>query len=339
MVTEVTPTTVTPGTTGSWVDVDVSSYVDSGNTAGVILRVYNTDASQNFQSWGVRMNGSTDGLYNAWSETEGHLYAFVGVDDNDVFEAQIENTEIVMDIVGYIVDSNATFQTNATDITPSTTDSWTDVDVSGTASSGASLAFCALEVETSSDGFSNIGFRPNGSTDDFKAPSGEEVLDNTLHHFHVNLDSNQIFEAFIDFTSDKMYLTGWYTGDFTTFTNGVLYSIGSTGTWVDTDISGDLITGADDAFGVLWDDSITSNSGIRKNGSSYDAQADITVPRAVWSATDGNQVIEQYKGDSGFNGFYLTGFSAQLDDPPGFIRQTKTGNIVETKSGSIQKTN
>lgn len=106
---------VTPSTTGSWVDVDVSAYIPEGST-GVILKIMNTGTAT--YNVGVRKNGSSDnfGLYipNTYAR-----HAFVGVDSNRIFEAYIGSTSVKIYLAGYC-DSAVDFFTNAVDKTPST---------------------------------------------------------------------------------------------------------------------------------------------------------------------------------------------------------------------------
>ena len=72
------PVDVTPGATGSFVDIDVSTSVPAGAT-GVILHI--TADAGGARDIGLRKNGSTDSRIRSIVDTS-HSWAMVGVDSS-----------------------------------------------------------------------------------------------------------------------------------------------------------------------------------------------------------------------------------------------------------------
>ena len=138
----ITPVEVTPGSSGSWQDVDASGSIPSGAT-GVILHIVNTGSvppgnNNATHNVGIRKNGSTDDRH---SDLNGHCWAMIGVDASRIFEAYVANTtDIDIYIAGY-TKSGVTFATNATDKSLGTTGSWIDIDCSTEAPSAVGLIF------------------------------------------------------------------------------------------------------------------------------------------------------------------------------------------------------
>ena len=145
----VTPVECTPGSAGSWQDVDIDDYIaDLGaDVTGVLLHYENTYTSS--KEIGVRKNGSTDDRVLDVRELT-HAWAAVGVDASHIFECEVEDKDdIDVYIVGYTT-TGVTFATNATEKTP-TQDGWRDEDCSGDAPSATGLIFEQTSVEGSDD--------------------------------------------------------------------------------------------------------------------------------------------------------------------------------------------
>ncbi len=157
---------ITPGTTDSWVDIDVSSYIKSGST-GVLLRIELLHNS----SYGIRKNGSTDNrLKNTIAA--GLCWAAIGIDENGILE--IYNTAssgYTFWLVGFF-DSGATFFTNSVEKTVTAsgviTPVFYDIDISG--DTGEDTAIAAIfEL----DGYTTWCLRKNGSTDNRVGAGGQ----------------------------------------------------------------------------------------------------------------------------------------------------------------------
>jgi hypothetical protein len=194
----------TPGTTGSWVDVDVSGDVPIGTT-GVIVQLivpgyYNPSA-------GVRKNGSTDTFSYSSLYYNLHIFQLCGVDANRVFECQVSSTtQVQVWLAGY-TKSPVTFFTNAVDVSLTTTGAWTDVDVTaytGSAADGAIIYF----INTSGSKY-QANVRKNGSSDNRITSEGVMTPYGSGHVRAIGMDSGQIFEGYIENVAVDFFLIGY----------------------------------------------------------------------------------------------------------------------------------
>lgn len=247
---------ITPGTTGAWVDVDVSAYCPAGTT-GVILQVLNTVGS--ISQIGLRKKGSTDArqqdLYNS-----SHIWASIGVDGQRILQAYRGSTNIQFKLLGYFT-SDATFFLNAYDKTPGSVGVWVDVDCSVEIPAGAKFAILELSIPSEDV----TGIRAKGSTDNRK-----RLVVNKSFAL-IGLDSNRVFQVYRTGASDTFHLVGYLTAGIPKV-NGVNVSLGSTGAYINIDRSGDA--DATNAVGVLLEAHVATttiqNFAIRKNGSTDD---------------------------------------------------------------------
>lgn len=301
MPVPVARTDITPGTFGSWVDVDVSSYVDAGNTAGVILHVVNSNYNQRY--FGVRRNGSSDTFYgDSPGDADSHQWVAVGVDSDDIFEAKIEGfystAYVELYIVGYITNDEGAFFTNAVDKTPAST-GWNDIDISS--DTGSDTAIFALNlVYGNLDVASLCAFRQNGSTD----AQAEHVNADELGGGFVPVDGSEIFEfypgSYFGTVYTDLYLVGYITNNVGNFTNKKDYSTSTTGSWVDVDFSSDIPAGNDGAFCKLHRASgYPADIAVRKNGDTWsnygDAESD---GQYCWTEIDSDRYAEQKIGST-----------------------------------------
>lgn len=97
-----TPTEKTPGTAGSWQEVDCSAIIPAGALAAILL--IRSGTTWNSRLACVRKKGSTDD-FSASSLVVGqrHHHAVVGLDGSRVFQAYVEHaTEVDIFVLGYI---------------------------------------------------------------------------------------------------------------------------------------------------------------------------------------------------------------------------------------------
>lgn len=193
---------VTPGTTGSWQDIDVSDKIPAGST-GVICEFVSTTTVGNV---GLRKNGSTDDRKYNFGASGGHIYCLCGVDSSKLFEQHIANTDFDLFLIGY-TKSPITFKTNADDISGDTTEAWTDKDITSQTEATADGAIIQIVNINSKQKIGAV--RKNGSTDDRSADSGIGTGGNQHIWALVGLDSEQIFEYYIDSTDVDFYLMGY----------------------------------------------------------------------------------------------------------------------------------
>jgi hypothetical protein len=296
---------VTPGTAGSWQDVDVSGYLPAGAT-GVILHYDMTGAGAD-QAIGFRKNGSADNRIQ-YNEVEIHTWAMIGVDGSRIFEVYVGSTAVDVWLAGYATDG-VTFFDNSHDKTLTASATWQDIDISGDTGSDTAIGVI-LEV---SQGLTATtwGVRKNGSSD---ARTGAYAR---LHKWAViGVDGSEIFEGYAsDYTDITFHVIGYVTSGAYFFTNGVDKTPGA-GSWTDTDITADTV-GSDIANGVFIEVYHTASGqqyGLRQNGS---AESIIGQPkRHAWGilGVDSGEVFEAYLDLVGPS-MHLIGYSIQNSPP------------------------
>jgi hypothetical protein len=108
----------TPTDDGTWRDISIASDTGSDTAIGAIFSVRFNN------SWGLRKKGSSDNrLYEGFD-----CGAIIGVDGNEVLQCNLEEGGWKLFLVGYIK-SGWNFNTNAEDVSLSSTGSWVDAPV------------------------------------------------------------------------------------------------------------------------------------------------------------------------------------------------------------------
>lgn len=217
---------VTPATSGSWQTVNVAAYVPEGAT-GVILKYALTTVATTIVS--VRCMGSSDSFLGRLEQIQRML--FVKVDSQRRFEAYIGSTAgVKLYLVGYC-GSEVTFFTNMVDVSPTSTGSWVDVDVSSYVGTGATGVICMLYNAGGST--ASGGIRADGSSDTFTYTT--LALNNHYTYMLAGV-VNGVFEANIQGSAVHVMLVGYTSGRTTFFTNAYNITPASTSTWVDVKI-------------------------------------------------------------------------------------------------------
>lgn len=177
-------------TTGSWTDIDINVNDDA---IGAIIEVYNTSYNVNYL-YGLRKNGSTDDRYAYFL---GKTTAFIGLDENEIFEGKINNVGVDFYLTGYIK-SGVTFLTNATDLSLSSTGDYNDLTALPNDATGGFIE-CSTPTKYS------YALRKNGSS--------EDIYRDLIKHewIAVECDSNQLIEGKIANTAVDFFLTGYTT--------------------------------------------------------------------------------------------------------------------------------
>ncbi len=194
---------ITPASTGSWVDVDVSANVPVGAT-GVIVEIMNESNDGTHYHAGVRMHNSTDTFtYGSPYTYSRYLYQVCGVDSNRILEAQVDSTTLIaIWLVGYFK-SPITFETNAVSYALSSIGSWLDITVSsGNAPANADGALWIIKTNNATR---SGGTRKNGSGDTSTGdmPGGAPIA------FFTGLDENRKAEGYISNTDVDHYVIGY----------------------------------------------------------------------------------------------------------------------------------
>ena len=253
-VTWVTRTDVSPGTTGSWQDVDLDTYIGSlpSDVSGVILQVFNNGATT--YGFGARKNGSTDNRTDTIRH-HGLHGVYIGVDADNIFEIQIANAAIEVYVVGYMQDADAVWHTNGVNKYVSS-GAWTDVDIT-TDTGGAGAIACVMEWQ----GGNQYGHRQNGSTDN------RTTIPQSHMWSMAGCDGDEITEVYRQSGGVSPYLVGWFLQDLTVNNNAVDQSLSSTSTWtnITANASGDgalvEVVGSGNDFGIRNDGSSVTDNG------------------------------------------------------------------------------
>ena len=301
-----TPPDVTPVTKGSWTDVDVSTHVDAGSTSWVALRIHNGNASS--ATAGVRKNGSTDTLTFTLNADE-QIVVGIGVDASDIFEANVA-AGVTIELLMYALTSEGGHVTNAVDVTPGTINAWQDVDIA-TETGGDTATMAGVLVHNPLAG-TDRGWklRPNGSTDDFTLGA---IYRLRVQGGFVSCDGSEVFEAYLNHASLNLLLTVWLTANYTTlFTNRKSYATGTTGSYVDADMSADVPSGAAGVLAAVMT-TATFNArqvALRRDGATHDPYADVrTTFQGIPVECSTARVIEQ-KIENTNKDLYLEGWFA-----------------------------
>jgi len=179
--------------TGAWTDVDCASVAP--NAIGLIFEVISSSTTN--YSFGMRKNGSTDNRTNSISfrTVVGFI---VGCDTSQICEGYIGNAVIDFYLVGYITDG-AVFNTNATDISMSTTGSYADLTA---LPAGAKMGF----VEVIGSSYYNWALRNKGDS--------EDLYYRVFYHSFaiVGCDSSGVMEGKISNTGCDYFVVGYAIG-------------------------------------------------------------------------------------------------------------------------------
>lgn len=213
-------TEVTPGSAGSWQDVDLSALIPSGAVAVGLLFV-NTAAGTN--AVGARKNGSTDNRNATLSGTAWTAF-HVGVDGSRIVEVYVGHaTNVDVYLFWWADGAAAGTLTNAADKSTGTAGAYQDVDIS--ADTGADTALVAFFEIINAGTF---GIRCNTATEDPR-------YSNSNHHgVAANVDGSEICEQHISSTVIDLFLNMWLKAEFTGYVNAIDRSESSTfGSYVD----------------------------------------------------------------------------------------------------------
>lgn len=287
--TPITPVDVSPGSTSSWLDVDVSSYVPEGMTG---VAVHCVNSQNDTRAVGLRKNGSTDDRKPDF-DNETHTWGVVGIDENRIFECWREGSTVVW-LVGYF-DTDCSFFTNAPDKTPGSFGSYQDVNISS--DTGGDTAIGALWEITRSGSSVFFGARENGASFDIK----ERVWG---HGWCASgVDGSEIAEIHMGDSSGAVYLTGYIKSGVTFHSSPPNRTPGGTSSWVDL-----TALPANAVAGIYWvPSSGDQNYGFRKNGSSESILQSCNNAAFAIVECDSSQIIEGYR-QSGSAVFYEIGY-------------------------------
>ena len=312
-----TPSVCTPGSSGSYVDVDLDSYGLETSAVGAWIHIEATNLLSS-KLYDIRCNGSTDTAGYQLLAKGSHCLVYKGVDANGIVEIKLQvaaDADVTM--LGSLMSPVVMF-TNMKDYSTSTTDFYVDTDVS---SDCPDAKMCLLSLLRAPTGISKLFVRKNGSSDDRYA-TADIVYSGSRGHI-VGLDAAQIFEQKIESTYCDCYVSGYYAGSAVTMhTNATDRSLGSTGSWIDLTA---LPSGALSGFYSQNSISGALRAAIRKNGEADDPYG-FNINSASWMSwiveCDGDRLVEG-KIASTYIDFYELGY-AELE--PETLRPNAAGD-------------
>jgi len=197
-------------TTGSWQDIDLSSYVPVGTTTGAIVELVNTGNTNNL-SGVVRGKKDTrdymsDTLFQAMAG-ETHRWQIVEVDGNRLIQGYIEDTAIDFKLRGYTLGADPSYFNTPFDITPpvSQEELWATIDVSAYVDAAADGVI--LLIDSQAGARKEYAIRETGSS--FAAPDNQTLPKYANSMYLVGLNAADQFQAWIgDVATVKVYLVG-----------------------------------------------------------------------------------------------------------------------------------
>jgi len=300
-----TRTEISHGVDNTWTDVDVTTYVKPGDTAGVMLEIVNTTGNEH--TWGVRKNDSTDDITGVIEDT-GHTWAAIGVDSDDIFELYLSDaSEVDVYIVAYMTHSEATFLTNASLKNVVNTYTWEDIDISGDLGNDIPKVVFALVKNDGAAALARWGIRNDGSTDDFWG----RMFDGDLRGAMSGISSSGVFEGYAQVAADiDFYVVGWMTANVVAFVNGISYVASGAGNWEDVNFSTNIPNGWNGAFWHFNEQNAEYAGGIRKDGAIYDNYYDISEIQQGWVEITQTGLAEQKVENTGLE-LYLWGYTKE----------------------------
>ncbi len=299
------PVDVTPAVAGSFQDVNVSALVPPGAT-GVLVLYHNPTGA--VYSYGLRKKGSTDPFTVDAAKDGQQAFLMTGLDLNRTFQVYTSNTGVKTYLYAYTM-GGAVFFDNRIDKSPLTTGAWVDVDVS--ADTGLTTAIGAIfTVHNSSGNGWQFSLRKNGSTDNRVT----DIRADTMALGLIGLDPAEIAEMNVTDATVDLYLVGYVTHGARFFTNALDKSTATEGSYVDVDITANILPG-DDANGAILEIDPSNNrrqTALRKNGSGEDLYLEMS--KGFGSvAIDAGDIFEQ-KIQVDDMDIYLVGYSLAVDD-------------------------
>jgi hypothetical protein len=145
-----------------------------------------------------------------------------------------------------------------------------------------------------------------GSTDSHYSDLRADAVNMAL----IGVDGSEQAEIMVEDANFTLYLTGYVTSGAVFFTDSVNKATSTTGSYVDVDITGDLIPG-DDANGAIVELHLASNdrsnAALRPNGLTYDFYNE-TSHGIQPIGIDANDVFEQKIQDNNYDA-YLVGYT------------------------------
>jgi len=298
-VWDTSATDITPGSSGTWVNVDISAFVPAG-AQGAILEIINTHPSSGLSAVARGVEDTREYMPDGNSQKipgRSHRWQVVKIDSNLEIQLYVENTsDIVVNLLGHTLGTDPVFYSSPPDITPGTTGSWTTVDVS------SNVTTDTMGVVLLIDGTANeasYGIRETGSTFSSTART-VSAEGNTM--YAVGIDSSGQFDIYLDDASINVYLIARTERSLVFYDDDIAVTDPTPGSWQPVDADSYSIPSV--ASGLLLYAHNTQNKrndfGIRQVGSAIDLDKGLWSDGHVQGAVglDSDNVWEEYLGSA-----------------------------------------
>ena len=298
---DVTPSRAsTPGNQNDWISVDASSFVPVGAT-GVLLQVVADPATDYI--YGVRRGDVT----RCWMISSNSLcslapsrttaragtqrFLIAPLDTRRTFEIWTGSTTVTTYAIGYTGKSTRYF-TPTSDLDPVdltwSSGVWEDVDIASSTGTNTAIGAIVTVINTfASD--QEFSLRKKGSTDDFYY----KIDGRAANTFLVGVDGSEVFQARIT-SAIQLWLRGYVIDGAVFFTNVQDLSTGTTGSYVDTDITSHI--SSDNANGAILEIVNTDHAGhqtaIRRQGTTYELYKTM-YHQGAFTGINGNDMFQQ----------------------------------------------
>jgi hypothetical protein len=198
-----TPPDVTPGPTGTWITVDVSSYVDD-DADGVILFIDSISCCD--RDYGIREVGSSFNVINRELEEFGNTMYLVGIDGNNEFDAYRENTFVNIYLVAQTKGSVVYYVDNISVPDPPV-GSWQEIDADdfGVPAEASGLVF---RVYNNGGADRRIGLTHGDSTDNWNNDIGNQ----THLQAAVGINDDNIWDQYMESTDGGVQIAAYTVG-------------------------------------------------------------------------------------------------------------------------------
>jgi hypothetical protein len=199
-----TPPDVTPGATGAWTTVDVSSYVDD-DADGVILFIDSISCCD--RDFGVREVGSSFNVTDKELEEYGNTMYMVGIDGNNEFDFYRENAWINVYLVAQTKGS-VVYYVDDIQVADPPTGSWQELDADdySVPSEASGLVFRVYNNSSSND--RRIGLTHGDSTDSWNTDIGNM----TQFQASVGINDDNIWDEYMESTAVGVQIAAYTIG-------------------------------------------------------------------------------------------------------------------------------
>ncbi|MBF0520231.1 MAG: hypothetical protein HQK92_10950, partial [Nitrospirae bacterium] len=315
---------ITPSS-GSWVTINLSSYIPADTTV-VVLRVHDDGYGEHL-SYGLRTYGSSNDNYPVgWINGISQCDFYVKVSTDLKIEAKTQTSHCKLKLMGYFTADATGFATPYT-IASDLTGSWIAYDLSSYIP--MSTKFALLEITCTDSVWNNTGIRPFGSSDTRVAPQ----YGASHFGFCVPIDGNRKFEAVKNGGTTKIYLHGYVSAG-RSFVNGINKSVTNTDNYQTI-----TLTPPWGASGVLIE-SWTHTSGhdgfvaLRKTGSTDDIYKTNSYSTHAIGGNFTAKTIEGKRQNS-YMDFYVMGYFCKPYKNLDFVPRNWVGEFNNQVSGSF----